>query len=172
MKKLIAILALVLSGNFGTVIAQKIAHVDIQKLMLAMPERKIAEDSLKKEADKFQADANRMKLKYEYLISEYNDEKKRGATEAYLQTLVDNIQDYQGRMQQFQEYAEQSLAKKEEDLLKPMYDKVKASIKKVMKANNINYVLEISSIVEHDGGLDLTPLVAKDLGIVLQPDTK
>lgn len=171
MKKLIAIIALVMTGSFGNVIAQKIGHVDIQKLMLAMPERKAAEDTLKKEADRFQADANRMKLKYDQLIIEYNEEKKRGATEAYLQSLVDNIQDYQGRMQQFQEFAEQSLAKREEDLLKPMYDKIKASIKKVMKANSINYVLEVSALVENDGGFDLTPLVAKDLGIVLSAET-
>lgn len=173
MKKLIAIFALIMMGNFGTAIAQKLAHIDFQKIMLALPERKAAEDTLKKEAEKFQADANRMKIKLDQLMAEYQDQKQKGlfSTPASEQMAVENINDYQGRMQQFQEYAEEALAKKESDLLKPMYDKVKASVKKIMKANGINYVVDVNALIDMDGGFDLTPLVAKDLNVVLPATT-
>lgn len=171
MRKLIAIIALTLFGNFGVAIAQKLAHVNFQKLMLALPQRKAAEDSLQKEAARLQDVATKMKQKLDQKMAEYEAEaNKPSPSKELLKILAEDIQDFQVRMQNFQNDAETILSNKETELLKPMYDMVKAAIKKVMKTHGYNYVLDENSFIEIDGGNDVTVLVAKELGITLPPD--
>ena len=61
------------------------------------------------------------------------------------------------------EKAQKELAKTEEDLLKPIQEKVRASITKVGKAKGYQYVVDGSSLLLADGP-DLTADVKKDLG--------
>ena len=69
-------------------------------------------------------------------------------------------------IRQFQGGAQQDLAKKEEDLMKPIFDKAKAAINKVAKAQGFQYVLnsvEGSGVLVADGK-DLLADVKKELG--------
>ena len=55
------------------------------------------------------------------------------------------------------------LQKKEADMVKPLMDKIKASIAKVGKAKGYQYVLNLADLLLADGP-DLTADVKKDLG--------
>ena len=55
------------------------------------------------------------------------------------------------------------LQKKESDLVKPLMDKVRASIQKVGKAKGYQYVLNAADLLLTDGP-DLTADIKKDLG--------
>ncbi|MBX7093554.1 MAG: OmpH family outer membrane protein [Flavobacteriales bacterium] len=166
MKKIILLFTMFLMSGIGVAIAQKVGHVDFQNLMLQLPERKTAEDSLKKIAGKMEGEMKRMQAKYDVLVTEYERDKKEGKLQGELDMIrQQEIMEYQQRMMKFEEYVQEELSKKEGELLNPMIEKVKASVGKIAKANGINYVLDISQMVYLEGGNDLTPLVKKDLGI-------
>lgn len=67
------------------------------------------------------------------------------------------------RISDYQETAQKDLQKKESDLMKPITDKVKASIQKVGKAKGYQYVINASDLLLADGP-DLTADIKKDLG--------
>lgn len=166
MKKILLILTLLISSGIGSAIAQKIGHVDFQAVMLALPERKTAEDSLRKFAQKMEGEMKRMQAKYDVLVQEYERDKKAGILQGELDAIrTQEIMEYQQRMGQFENYVQEQMQTKEGELLNPMVEKVKVAVGKVSKANGINYVLDVNSMVFMEGGNDLTPLVKKELGI-------
>ena len=67
------------------------------------------------------------------------------------------------RINDFKETAQSDLQKKEGDLMKPLLEKVKASIQKVGKLKGYQYVLNATDLLRTDGP-DLTADVKKDLG--------
>ena len=67
------------------------------------------------------------------------------------------------RISDFQETAQSELQKKEGELMKPLIDKIKASISKVGKSKGYQYVLDASGLLLADGP-DITADVKKDLG--------
>jgi outer membrane protein len=73
------------------------------------------------------------------------------------------MQDMGRRIGEYQETAQKDLQKKEADLMKPITEKVKASIQKVGKAKGFNYVLNAGDLLLADG-TDITADVKKDLG--------
>ena len=59
--------------------------------------------------------------------------------------------------------AQKELQTKQEEITKPIYEKVRASIQKVGKAKGFQYVLEGSTLLLADG-TNITADVKKDLG--------
>ncbi len=164
MKKLIALFAVILCANVGTAIAQKLGHVNFQELMLSLPERKLAEDSLRKEATRMEDEIKRMNARYERLVQEFNEDDKAGKlVGAIKENRYAEIMDFQQRISKFEEFAQESLSKKENELLAPMVEKVKAAVGKVAKAQGISYVLDVSQLIFVEGGTDLQSLVKKEL---------
>lgn len=167
MKKVILMLMLFALPGAGSLWAQKVGHVDFQELMLGLPERKTAEDSLKKVAAGFEEELKRMEMKYQTLVNEFNADDKAGKMPAGIkESRYAEIMDYQGRIQKFEEYAQENLGNVESQLLEPMMKKVRDAVGKVAKAQGVNYVLDKSQLIFIDGGTDLQPLVKKELGII------
>jgi outer membrane protein len=73
------------------------------------------------------------------------------------------VQDLVKRITDYRDNAQKELQKKEADMVKPLMDKIKASISKVGKAKGYQYVLNIADLLLADGP-DLTADVKKDLG--------
>ena len=167
MKKIILIAIILVSSLSTTIVnAQKFAHVNAQELLLQLPERKFAEEELKKKAQELEDDLKRMKTKYEQMVKEYEELKKDPKTpESILKSRENDIIEYQQRIYQFQEIADEMLQKKENELMEPMIKKVREAINKVAKAQGINYVLDVSQLMYYDGGTDLQAAVKKELGI-------
>jgi len=63
----------------------------------------------------------------------------------------------------YRDNAQKELQQKESDIVKPIMDKVKASIQKVGKAKGFQYVLNSEGLLLADGP-NLTADVKKDLG--------
>jgi outer membrane protein len=59
------------------------------------------------------------------------------------------------------------LQEQEQKMLEPLQKKVKDAIDKVAKAGKFSYIFDISTGVAlyHEGGIDITELVKKELGI-------
>lgn len=157
---LIAAVALL---GFQTINAQaKTAHVDVREIMIKMPAVLEAQNQLKKLSDTYTADYKTMVDEYQAKLKKY-DAEAATVTDAVNQTRQQEVQDMGKRIGDFQETAQKDLQKKETDLMKPIEDKVKASIQKVGKAKGFQYILNATDLLLADGP-DLTADVKKDLG--------
>ena len=157
---LIAAIALV---GFQTVNAQaKTAHVDVNELMSKMPAVLDAQNQLKKLSDTYTAEYKTMVEEYQGKLKKYDAEAST-VTDAVNQTRQQEVQDMAKRISDYQETAQKDLQKKESDLMKPITDKVKASIQKVGKVKGYQYVINAADLLLADGP-DLTADIKKDLG--------
>jgi outer membrane protein len=144
----------------------KIGHIDRQKLMLMMPERKDAEAKMQAFAKTLEDRLKAMGAEYQQKVAD----AQAGAanmTQTEKDMVVREIQELEQRIQAAQEKAQEDLAKQEEELLKPMVDRANAAIKEVAGANNFTYILDVSTgtVLVYDKGEDILPLVKAKLGI-------
>ena len=157
---LIAAVALL---GFQTINAQaKTAHVDVQDIMTKLPAVLDAQNQLKKLSDTYTAEYKTMVDEYQAKLKKYDTEAAT-VTDAVNQTRQQEVQDMAKRIGDYQDTAQKDLQKKETDLMKPLEDKVKASIQKVGKAKGFQYVINATDLLLADGP-DLTADVKKDLG--------
>ncbi len=144
----------------------KIGHIDRQKLMLMMPERKDAEAKMQAFAKTLEDRLKAMGAEYQQKVAD----AQAGAanmTQTEKDMVIREIQDLEQRIQAAQEKAQEDLAKQEEELLKPMVDRANTAIKDVATANNFTYVLDVSTgtVLVYEKGEDILPLVKAKLGI-------
>ena len=146
-----------------TMIAQaKVAHVDVNELMAKMPAMLDAQSQLKKLSETYDKEYKTLVDEYQAKIKKYDTEATT-VSEAINQTRQTEVQDMIKRINDYKETAQSDLQKKEGDLMKPLLEKVKASISKVGKAKGYQYVLNATDLLLTDGP-DLTGDVKKDLG--------
>ena len=157
------IATILMFGANQTINAQaKTAHVDVSEIMTKMPAMLDAQKQLDKLSTTYDAD-------YKKMVEEYQAKLKKYETEAATVTEVVNgdrskeVQDMQKRIVDFRDNAQKELQQKESDIVKPLMEKVRASIQKVGKAKGFQYVLDGSSLLLADGP-NLTMDVKKDLG--------
>lgn len=140
----------------------KIAHVDVTEITSKMPAVLDAQKQLQKLSETYDADYKTMLTEYQNKIEKY---EKEGATvtDAVNATRKTEVDDMVKRITDFRENAQKELQKKETDLMKPLMERVKASIEKVGKAKGFQYVLNSEQLLLSDG-TNLTADVKKDLG--------
>lgn len=140
----------------------KIAHVDTNEILGKMPARLDAENQLKKLSETYDKEYKTLVEEYQAKIKKYDGEAAT-VTDAINQARQTEVQDMIKRINDYKETAQSDLQKKEGDLMKPILEKVKASIQKVGKAKGFQYVLNASDLLLADG-TDLTAEIKKDLG--------
>lgn len=161
--KSLLIATVVFLGTCQTINAQaKTAHVDVNELISKMPAMLDAQKQLEKLSATYDAEYKTMADEYQNKIKKY-DQEAATVTDAVNQTRQTEVQDLVKRIQDYRENAQKELQKKESDLVKPLMDKIKASIAKVGKAKGYQYVLNVADLLLADGP-DLTADVKKDLG--------
>ncbi|HLA56036.1 MAG TPA: OmpH family outer membrane protein [Flavobacterium sp.] len=162
LKTLLIAAVAIFSANQAANAQAKTAHVDVSEIMAKMPAMLDAQKQLEKLSSTYDAD-------YKTMVDEYQAKIKKYETDAT--TVSDKmneerskeVQDMQKRIVDFRDNAQKDLQKKEQDLTKPVIEKVKASIQKVGKAKGYQYVLNSDGLLLADGP-DLTADVKKDLG--------
>lgn len=168
MKKTLTVLALTLFlfVSPSLVSAQsKIGHVNMQTLIQALPEYKKAETQLQDFAKSLQDLYGKMQDEYGQKVDAYvKDSAKMSKPERDIKRQ--EIQDLAARMQKLEQTSDQQLVDKQNELLKPMQDKVMTSIKAAAKENGYGYVFDTSqgsNLVYYPDGDDLTESVKKKL---------
>jgi len=152
---------------------QKIGHINSQDVMASTTEFKNASAELQKlkaEKDKQLGD---MFAEYQKKQTELND-KARNRSEANKETIdaeankiVTEMRDMEGRLQQNQEAAEEELMKKQQELFRPIQEKVVNAINAVAKEKGYAYILDLASgaVAYFNGGDDLSADVKTKLGV-------
>ena len=143
----------------------KIAHINTQDLVTAMPEMKEAQKQLETLSKTYQKDIQSSITEFQTLLKQYEAEAATKSEEENAKRGQE-IQEKQQRIQQFQADAQKDLQKKELDLIQPITEKAKAAILKVGRAQGFDYVLDSSqgTTILADGK-NLLDDVKKDLGI-------
>jgi outer membrane protein len=161
--KTLLIAAILVIGASQTINAQaKTAHVDVSEIMTKMPAMLDAQKQLEKLSTTYDADYKKMADEFKAKLAQY-DKEAATVTEAVNAERQKEVQDMQKRIQDFGQNAQKELQQKQEDITKPIYEKVRASIQKVGKAKGFQYVLDGATLLLADGP-NLTADVKKDLG--------
>jgi outer membrane protein len=158
----LAIITLVILGSFKAAAQAKIAHVDVSELMAKMPAMLEAQKQLEKLSGTYDAEYKTMVEEYQGKIKKY-DQEAATVTDAVNETRTKEVQDMQKRIVDYRDNAQKELQQKEADIVKPIMEKVKASIQKVGKAKGFQYVLNSEGLLLTDGP-NITADVKKDLG--------
>lgn len=157
---------LVMCGNAAS--AQKFGTINVQELIMAMPDRDSAVSKLQKFEEELgnQMETIQVELNTKYLDYQKNQETM---TVSVRQLKEKELQDLQRRMEEFQQVAQQDYQKMQQDLMTPVINKAQESIKKVGKAQGLTMVFDVSSggVIYQDEAtvVDILPMVKKDLGI-------
>ncbi|WP_293891550.1 OmpH family outer membrane protein [Flavobacterium sp.] len=150
-------------GTSYTINAQaKTAHVDVNELISKMPAMLDAQKQLEKLSGTYDAEYKTMAEEYQNKIKKY-DQESATVGDAVNATRQTEVQDLVKRITDYRDNAQKELQKKEADMVKPLMDRIKASIAKIGKAKGYQYVLNVADLLLADGP-DLTADVKKDLG--------
>lgn len=160
--KVLLIAAMVTMGVQYASAQAKVAHVDVMEIMQKMPARIEAEKQLAKLGETYDSGYKTLVDEYQAKIKKY-DQEATTVTDQVNEERTKEVQEMQKRIVDYRDNAQKELQKKEADLLKPIMDKVKASIEKVGKAKGYQYILNAADLLLADGP-NITADVKKDLG--------
>lgn len=164
-KTLLLATALCISTVSFTNAQSKVAHINTQDLITAMPEMKEAQKQLETLSKTYQKDIQSSITEFQTLLKQYETEASTKSEEENAKRGQE-IQEKQQRIQQFQADAQKDLQKKELDLIQPITEKAKAAILKVGRAQGFDYVLDASQgVTILADGKNLLDDVKKSLGI-------
>ena len=141
----------------------KVAHIDTEALIKAMPETKIAEAEIQKLGKTYEATIQGSLKELDTKLKQYNAEAE-SQTQEENQKRMEEVEGMKQSLSQYQQQAQKDLQQKEFDLLKPITEKAKAAIDKVAKEQGFLYVFDAKTLIVAEGK-DLMTDVKKELGI-------
>ena len=167
MKKLFILIAAIL--GVCTVSAQKFARINLQEIIVAMPEFAEAQKNLESFCKDLQEQMEQIQVEFNNKLADFQKNQENMAA-SVKQIKQQELEQLQQRYAEFQQIAQQDFQKKEGELLEPVQKKAQEAVNKVAKANGYLavYNTSIPSLAYFDEAqlVDIAPLVKKELGIV------
>lgn len=155
------------SGSaFAQATSSKVCHVASEEVVQSMPETKAALKQINEMAEAYKAELVTMDNELQAKAEEAKQKAKERSDEENQRKMIE-LQEANQKMNEYYSNSQRQLQKKQEDLLKPVYEKVREAIFKVARAKGFDYVLDSTTgtgIIMADG-YDLTPDVKKELGV-------
>lgn len=144
----------------------KFGHINSADLIQAMPETKAADTAQSKYRKSLEDQLKTMTAEYQNKLQAY---QSQAATmqDAIKATKEKELEDLGGRIQDFQQTAQESIQKKKEELYGPILKKAEDAIKAVAKEKAYSYIFDTSAgVVLHAQESDnIMSLVKAKLGI-------
>ena len=165
MKKL-AILALFGLLTFNT-FAQKLGHLDAQEILALMPEREKATEDYQEYAKGLESQLMSMQSEYQSEIQDYQDNEAT-YSDLVKQDKIAEIQGLEQRIGTFQQSAQESLQRKEVELLSPILEKLQNAINEVAEDGDYTYIFDNSTggmLLYSKESENISSLVKKKLGL-------
>tara|TARA_Y100000389_G_scaffold204587_1_gene258171 strand:+ start:2345 stop:2851 length:507 start_codon:yes stop_codon:yes gene_type:complete len=167
MKKSI-ILSVILAISIVPTFAQTgVGHINVDSLLVEMPDYKTVMTTLQAEQAKFEAEAKEMNAELEKGAQTLQanagtwTELRQRQEQSRLQEAYNNIQEYM-------QSAQQQLQAKEIELITPVLEKLQNAIDEVAQSMKLNYVLDASQskgmVIYSKGGINLKSAVREKLG--------
>ena len=172
MKKLFILVAAMFA--VGTVSAQKFARINVQDIVMAMPEFEEAQKNLEAFGKDLNEQMEQIQVEFNNKLADF---QKNQATMAasIKQMKQQELEQLQQRFSEFQQIAQQDFQKKQAELIEPVQKKAQEAVNKVAKSNGYVVVFDTSvpslAYIDEAQTADIAPLVKKELGIVETPAT-
>ena len=164
-KTLLFAAALFIGATSFTTAQSKVAHINTQDLVSAMPDMKAAQSQMEQLGKTYEAEIKELATALQNKVKQYDSEAAT-QTEEENTKRIQEVQGMENNIRQYQANAQKDMQQKEVDLLKPITEKAKTAILKVARAQGFNYVLDSSQgggVIMADGK-DLITDVKKELG--------
>ena len=157
--------------------AQKLGYINSQQILSNYKEAQDAQEQLDKINQEWQAEGAEMQQQFQELGQQLESQslllsqERQKEKQAELQALYQRIQQYQNdKWGQTGEFF-----RKQEEVMKPVYDKINAAIKKVGEEERFDYIFDIVAgniVYASTEQEDLTDLVIEELERGLESSTK
>ncbi len=143
----------------------KIAFVKTQEVFMAMPEVSSMEKQMADLNEKYKVELQQMQDEYQKKYSDFVAQQD-SLTENIKLRRMQEIQDIQGRMDNFVQVAQQDVQKKQQELLQPIQQKLQDAIQKVGAEKGYTYIIDPAALLyTGTDAVDATPFVRTKLGL-------
>jgi len=167
--KRLNLLAIFLFGSLTMVSAQKVGHVNIEKIITEMPSYIKYMDSMKVVTKKEQGQLIKMQKNYQRLAKIYQDSSATWS-DALKQIKLKELNDAKTNMEYFSAYRGRELDSLQGLFVNDLIEKVKDATQIVAKQKGMTYVLNYSEqtqlVLYYEETHDLTADVKKQLGLL------
>lgn len=167
MLKKLLLVAAVLLPMLASAQTLKIGIVDTQELIAKMPDTAAAQKQLEDVSKKYQDEYAKLTEEMKRLVDEYQ-QMKEDELPAIKERKTRELSDYQQKLQQFEQTADQDLQKMQYDLMSPVLQKIRTAIEAVGKEGGYSLVQnkDAQIILYYDSPVvDITNDVKAKLGI-------
>lgn len=145
--------------------AQKIGRVNFNELVMLMPEMDAARETIAASQKEAEETYAAMVEEYQGKVNQYQ-QKNASWTAAIKESKEKELYDIQTRIQEFQQNISQELQQQQSQLMAPINEKASNAVKDIAKAKGIDVLLDASqAIYFSDAVVDLTADARKALGI-------
>jgi len=166
MKKLFVIITLMFLASFGY--SQKFAYINTQAILAEMPEVKQANDNIETFRNQLislgQQKIEALQKKYR----ELEQKQKQGLlSPKQLDEEAAKLKKEEEQLAKFDQESQQRILEKNEELMKPIREKIQKAIDEVAKENGYEYIFDASMgfILYADPSTDVSDLIKAKLGI-------
>ena len=143
----------------------KVGTIDVDFVVSKMPDLNGVQVQVKEYGDSLDADLQKKLAAYQGAIEAYKL-AEAGLTINQKKTQQDSILTMESDIQKFQQNGNQLIVLKQEEYLKPLYEKIGIALEKVAKAGGYTQVFSRNNdVVYVDNRFDLTLPVLTELGI-------
>eukprot|EP00933_Yihiella_yeosuensis_P057669 TRINITY_DN57642_c0_g1_i1.p1 TRINITY_DN57642_c0_g1~~TRINITY_DN57642_c0_g1_i1.p1 ORF type:complete len:170 (-),score=26.26 TRINITY_DN57642_c0_g1_i1:8-517(-) len=150
LKSLLFAAALLIGASSFMSAQSKVAHINKEELVKAMPAYAVAQAEVEKLGKTYQAQIQDSLKELDAKLKQYNAEAE-AQTQEENQRRMEEVEGMKQSLAQFQQNAQQDMQKKEFDLLKPILESANAAIQTVAKAQGFEYVLDSAMLIMADG---------------------
>lgn len=164
MKKILLLAISVLAITFTTNAQKKMGYLNTSELIQTMPETKKIQEDLEKYYAQLDNEFKILVEEYQAKVKKYEDEAPK-LTESMKEVKIKEIRSMEQSIQEFREGTQAKLMKKEDELSKPVMDKIKKAIEDVGKEGNYDYIFNAASLEYAKDGENITNQVKAKLGI-------
>ena len=157
-------IAVVMMSFFSTAFAQKNGYINVNELLVSMPETKKAQEKLQKMQDS-------LNNSYAEMIKEYREKDSvirldsAKWTPAKRDIKFNEFRELGEALQNYSNAAQQYLQQKEQEMFEPIQKIAREAIQTVAKANGYTYVFNAEALLVSPASDDILPLVKKHLKI-------
>ena len=163
LKNLLFATVLFVGATSFTSAQSKIAHINKQELIKAMPAYTQAQAEIDKLGKTYEATIQGSLKELDTKLKQYNAEAE-AQTQEENQKRMEEVEGMKQSLGQYQQQAQKDLQEKEFNLLKPIVENADNAIKAVAKAQGFQYVVDSAMLIVADGK-DLMADVKKHLSI-------
>ena len=165
--KVLAAIALIAGMSSAMQAQSKVAHINSQALVDAMPSHKTAMAELEKLQKSYDAEISALGSELQKTYERYNREAETQTDEENARRAQE-VQETRTNITKYQQSARAKLEEKSQDLLTPIYEKARSTIQKVAREKGFDFVLDstpgAAGVIMADG-YDLMADVKLSLGI-------